>query len=413
MTDSELYHQILGLTPPWRVAHVALDTDAQDVRVFVEHDPTSGSLCCPECGKACPGYDLREERSWRHLDTCQFKTFLVCCVPRVACQEHGVRTAKTPWSEPGSRFTCAFECFAIALLQATQVQGKAAALLRLSSSAVHDLMHRAVLRGLSRRGRQEVVEHATLDEKSIKQGHQYITVLGDSVGRRVLDVVEGRTVEATKTLLTHSLSPAQREKVQSVAMDMWQPFAQATEAVLPEAEIVHDRFHLAKYLSEAVDKTRKEEHRRLSNQGDSPLAKSKYVWLKNPENLTAKQKALFEALSGQDLETVKVWSFKEAFREFFSAGSVPEGEAFFANWYKAAIELGNRHLSKVAQMLQRHLSGLVAYLRHHTSNAFAEGMNSQIQQIKASARGFRKPSNFRIAILFFLGKLDLNPQKSP
>jgi transposase len=413
MTDSELYRQILGLTPPWRVAHIALDTDTQEVRVFVEHDPAAGSLCCPECGQTCPGYDLREERVWRHLDTCQFQTWLICCVPRVECPEHGVKTVRVPWSEPGSHFTRTFECFAIALLQATKVQAKAAGLLRLSPSQVHDLMHRAVLRGLSRRDDQAVVEHVTLDEKSVQQGHHYVTVLGDAAGKRVLDVVEGRTTEATQTLLLGSLSGAQREKVQSVAMDMWQPFAQAAQAVLPGADIVHDRFHIASYLGQAVDETRKAEHRKLSKQGDSPLAKSKYIWLKNPQNLTAKQKALFAALSRQDLETAKVWSFKEAFREFFSAGSVQEGATFFANWYKAAIELGNRPLSKVAQRLQEHLPGLLAYLRHHTSNAFAEGLNSQIQQIKVSARGFRKPSNFRIAILFFLGKLDLNPQESP
>ncbi len=360
MTDSELYHQILGLTPPWRVARIALDMDAQEVRVFVEHDTTAANLCCPECGQVAPGYDLREERTWRHLDTCQFRTFLVCCVPRVACPEHGVKTAATPWSEPGSHFTLAFECFAIAVLLATKVQGKAATLLRLSASQVHDLMHRAVLRALSRRDRRETVQHATLDEKSIKQGHQYVTVLGDSVGKRVLDVVEGRSKEAAKTLLLGSLSPAQREKVQSVAMDMWEPFAQASATALPGADIVPDRFHIARYLGEALDKTRKDEHRKLSKQGDSPLAKSKYVWLKNPENLTAKQRALFEALEQHDLETARVWSFKEASREFFSLGSVSEGAAFFANWYKTALALGNAHLSQVAQMLDEHLPGLLA-----------------------------------------------------
>ena len=89
-----------------------------------------------------------------------------------------------------------------------------------------------------------------------------------------------------------------------------------------------------------------------------------------------------------------------------------EGEVFFGNWYEQALALGNKHLTKVAQMLQGHLPGLLAYLCHRTNNAVAEGLNAQVQLIKARARGFRQFAQFRIAILFFLGRLDMNPQKS-
>ena len=163
------------------------------------------------------------------------------------------------------------------------------------------------------------------------------------------------------------------------------------------------------------DENRADENRALAKAGASPLVKSK--WLRSPEKLTDKQRALFTALQSHDLETSKVWSFKEAFRDFFcagsvEAGSVEEGEAFFGNWSEQALALGNKHLTKVAQRLQDHLPGLLAYLCHRTSNAVAEGLNGQIQLIKARARGFRQFAQFRIAILFFLGKLDMNPHKT-
>jgi transposase len=359
---------------------------------------------------------LREERAWRHLDSCQFQTLLVARLPRAQCPTHGVKTVEAPWCEPHSRFTLAFECFAIAVLLATGVQARAAALLRLSHSQVHEIMARAVERGLTRRDPEAPLPHLSLDEKSFQQGHHYITVLGDSTHRGVLDVALSRTQEATETLLRDSLSPMQCQQVRSVSMDMWLAFAQAREQVLPQAETVHDRFHIAGYLiagylGVAVDKTRRDEHRRLAQDGASPLSKSKWLWLRSPENLTDTQRALFTALQSQGLETAQVWSFKEAFRQFFTAGSVVEGEAFFANWYDTALKLGNKHLTKVAEMLRNHLPGLLAYLRHQTNNAVAEGLNGQIQLIKARARGFRRFPNFRVAILFFLGKLDLNPQK--
>jgi transposase len=413
MNDTELYRLIVGLDAPWQIIDVELDIDEESVRVFVGCDPQREAFACPQCGAPSRVYDHREQRSWRHLDSCQFKTYLVCSLPRVSCSEHGVQTVDASWCEPKSRFTALYERFAIAVLQATGVQSRAATLLRLSAGQVHDLMDRAVVRGLARRDSSETLRHLSLDEKSFQQGHHYITVLGDSQGKRVLDVAEGRTLEGTRELLTGVLSEEQRAQVESVSMDMWAGFMGAREQVLPGADTVHDRFHVSGYLNDAVDRTRRTENREHTKQKDTVLNKTKYLWLKNEENLTDKQRADIEGLRGLELETAKVWAFKENFRQFFACRTVYGAYTFFHQWYDAAVALGNVHLTKVADMLKNHLEGLLAYIRHRVTNAIAEGMNAQIQQIKAQARGFRRFHSFRTAILFFLGKLDLNPQESP
>ncbi len=112
-----------------------------------------------------PVYDHREERTWRHLDSCQFKTYLVASVPRVKCDVDGVLTAEVPWSLPNSRFTLLSERFAIDILSRTKVQSKTAEILRLSADQVHDIMGRAVERGLSRRDSNEIIPHLARDEK--------------------------------------------------------------------------------------------------------------------------------------------------------------------------------------------------------------------------------------------------------
>ena len=412
MTDHDLYQQILGLTPPWRVRTVDLRLDDEEVLVHVVQDASLGQALCPECRTACPGYDTAKERRWRHLDTCQLKTYLVCSVPRVSCPQHGVHVAYVPWSDPGSGFTAAFEALAITVLKATVVQSRAAHLLRLSESQVHDLMHRAVERGMLRRDATQVMPHLGIDEKSIRRGHSYMSVLTDTDHRRVLELVEGRTLAAARSLLSEALGAGQKSQVRSVSMDMWPAFQSAQEHELPEADRVHDRFHVVKYLAEAVDQTRRSEHARLCKAGDTTLSRTKYVWLKNPQNLTPKQKELFGALAQTDLETAKVWAFKDTFQEFFACTDMAQGKAFFANWYDAAMRLNNRYLTKVATMLEGHLAGLLNYLKHRTTNASAESMNGRIQQVKASARGFRRFTSFRVAILFHLGKLDLYPHKS-
>jgi transposase len=412
MNDTDLYRQILGIELPWYVSRVELDLASESVRVYLEYRLMT-EWTCPSCGTGASVHGHRDARSWRHLDSCQLKTFLVASLPRVKCPKHGVLTVRVPWTEPESRFTQLFERFAIDVLRATGVQAKAAELLRLSPGQVHDLMCRAVVRGRQRRDAEESVPHASLDEKSFKSGHQFITVLGDSWGKRVLEVAEGRTLEVAENLLKQGLSESQKRGVQSVSMDMWVAFMNARERVLPEADTVHDRFHVAKYLNDAVDKTRRAENRALRKEDDASLHQTKYLWLKALDNMTEKQRAALEALSGLELETAKVWAFKESFRSFFECQSETDARTFFVTWYDAALALGNAHLTQVARMLMSHINGLLAYIRHRVTNALAEALNGHIQRIKANARGFRRFENFRIAILFFLGKLELYPHKSP
>ena len=168
MYHTDLYRQILGLEAPWRVEHVDLNLSDQSVLIYVEYDSQLAIWSCPQCGRTVPVYDHREPRQWRHLDTCQLRTILVASLPRVNCPEHGVQSVAVSWSQPNSRFTHLFERFAVDVLRATKVQSQAAQLLRLSAGQLHDLMHRAVNRGLSRRNQEQVRPHLSLDEKSFQ-----------------------------------------------------------------------------------------------------------------------------------------------------------------------------------------------------------------------------------------------------
>ena len=119
MQDTKLYQQILGLSDPWKVSRVELSVQQQQVDVWVEHESDT-RFCCPKCGKTCALYDHSEDRSWRHLDTCQFQTYLHARIPRVNCSEHGVVNVEVPWGAKSSRFTLMMERLIIELLQACQ-----------------------------------------------------------------------------------------------------------------------------------------------------------------------------------------------------------------------------------------------------------------------------------------------------
>ncbi len=408
MKDKELYRQLLGLPEPWVVSEVNIDFDELSVEVNVEW-PRRTKAACPECGNQCSVYDRRDRRKWRHLDTMQFRTVLVCEMPRVNCPEHGVKTVEAPWADDHSRFTALFERLAIDVMLAASSQAKAKKLLALSWDEVHRIQERAVKRGLERRG-DEPIDYIGVDEKSFLRGQSYVTCLFDLDKSRVLEVTRDRKESSLKEALD-GMSDDQRQSVQAVAMDMWAPYVNAAEELMPKADIVHDKFHIAKFLNEAVDKVRREEHKALKGQDSGILAGTKYLWLVNPDNWTADQKTSFKELKDADLKVSRAWAIKETFSNFWSYSYVKSAIKFFRKWFFWATHSRLKPVIKAAKTIERHLDRIITYLKHRITNAVAEGINSKIQQIKAAARGFRNFENYRIAILFHCGKLSMYPQK--
>ena len=192
-------------------------------------------------------------------------------------------------------------------------------------------------------------------------------------------------------------------------MDFWKTYILGTRCHAPQADIVFDRFHVTKHLNEAVDKIRKKEHRELCRQKNTSLSNTKYLWLKNPNNWTEKDRDRYAVLAKNQLAVGRAWNRKELLRGFWSLETINEAEVFFKHWYFSATHSRLKPVLEIAKILNRHLEGLLAWIKHHVSNGLVEGFNSKIQQIKSIARGFRDFKNYRIAILFHLGGLDMIP----
>jgi transposase len=400
------YALLLGVESPWTVSEVKLDLALKKVEIALQW-ARGQQVPCPQCRKPCATADHAPERTWRHLDTMQFETLIRARVPRCDCPEHGVKTITVPWATPGSRFTLLFERFAIDVLLASRSLSQAADLLRLDWDAVQRIMERAVVRGLEQR-RLEGLAHVGIDEKSFGSGQSYISLLTDLDQSRVLEVMDGCD-QAVAEELWKSLPEEQRKKIVAVALDMSAAFIAATQSTVPQAELVHDKFHVAKHLNEAVDKVRRQEHRELLEQGDETLKGSRQLWLFNPVNFSEEQAADFERLKYSGLKVARAWAIKELFCKLWQYVYEGSARAFFKKWFGWATRSQLKPVIKVARMLRKHLENILTYLRHPITNAVTEGLNSKIQSIKSNARGFRSFHNYRIRILFFCGKLQLHP----
>ena len=405
-TLSSHYARLLGLNDSWRVESVDLQIEDRRVEIRLSH--VGSGVFCPECGEACGLADHADERRWRHLDTMQFTTELVARPPRSRCGEHGVKTIVPPWAGKHSRFTLLFEAFAVEVLQACRTVNAAAALLGLSWDAVQSIMDRAVARGLERRETTHI-PHLGIDEKSFRKGHDYITVLTDLNGSRVLDVVPERTQAAAEAVL-QTLTVEQRQEVRAVAADMLPAYANAVAHQLPNAELVHDKFHVAKHLGEAVDQVRRAENKALQAEDDDRLKGTRQLWLFNKSNLSSQNRRRFEAIRHNGLKTARAWAIKEEFRWFWQYVYSTSAKEFFDQWYAWGVRCRLRPIVRVAKMLKRHLPNLLSYFLYRITNATSEGFNSVIQALKYAARGFRSFGNYRTRILFYCGRLDLRPQ---
>lgn len=408
MRDIELYRQILGIESPWEVESVVLDIKAGQVDVQLRHKEGI-KWQCPECGVEWGLYDHAEERTWRHLDTCQFRTLIHARVPRVDCGSHGVRTVKVPWAEARSRFTLLMERLIIDVLHETATIEGARRLLNLSWDEVHGVMERSVKRGKSRKKR-ETKPLIGVDEKSFRRGHKYMTIVCDLANGTVEHVSEGRSSESLEEYYS-SLSAEECVGIEAVAMDMWPAYISATKKWILDAEekIVFDRFHVMGHMEKAVDAVRKRENREMLAEGDCRLKGTKWMWLYSRENLPERLKPALEALRSMKLKVARAWAIKETLRGMWNYLSANWAMKFFKRWYGWAVRSRMKPVRDVARMVRDHLAGILNYCRVPVSNAVAEGLNSRIAAVKLRACGFRNVENFKTAIYFFCGGLDLYP----
>lgn len=408
MRDTKLYATILGIQRPWTVSAVAVDPAAETVTVRIEYE-AGAAVPCPECDAACPRHDHRDRR-WRHLDTCQYRTILQVAVPRSRCAAHGVRHIHVPWGEPGSSFTALFEAVVIDWLLEASVAAVARQL-QLTWDQVDGIRTRAVRRGLARRSLEQL-PRIGVDETSFQKRHEYVTTVNDLVHGHVLHVADGRSQDALDGFYA-TLRPEQLAGIEAVSMDMWEPYIQATRARVPEADrkIAFDRFHVAMHIGRAVDTVRKQEHRALRAAGDDTLTRSKYLWLQNPENMTAAARTRFAALRDTNLKVARAWAIKETARDLWDYVKRGWATKAWKRWLGWAFRSRLAPMRKAARTVRDHLWGILNAVELKATNAMSESVNAKIQWVKKTACGFRNRDRFRSAIYFHCGGLDLYPEQ--
>lgn len=401
MQMNDLFRVALGLKEPWVVSRIEFSADQRQLDLWLDF-PAGGRFDCPECGRSCGAYDSTE-RTWRHLNFFEHKTLLHARQPRVQCPEHGVKTVEVPWGRPGAGFTLLMEAFILMLVQGGMTPAQAGRMI-----GEHDTRIWRVLQHYVGKARAEAdfsaVKAVGVDETSRSRGHNYISVFMDldADNSRVLFATEGKdaaTVEAFKEDLESHGGKA--EQIEEACLDMSPAFIAGLSEQLPNAQLTFDNFHLMQLLGDAVDQVRRAE------QPTHPELKgTRYLWLKNDWNRTAKQAATFDALRSSKLATVRATHLRSVFQDLFACDSVQEAEPLLKRWYFWATHSRIAPMIKAAKTIKKHWDGVLRWFTSRISNGLLEAVNGLIQSAKAKARGFRN-SRYLITMVYLIaGKLD-------
>lgn len=396
-----LFQAALGIAAPWQVTEASFDPGTG--RLDLHLDFARGArFACPESDEAaCPVHDT-DTKTWRHLDFFQHQAYLHARVPRITCPTHGVRQVAVPWARPGSGFTLLFE----ALLLEVAPHMPVAAIARMVGE--HDTRIWRVLEHYVEAARASLdfskVTRVGVDETSARRGQDYISLFMDLDTPRVMFATEGRdaaTVERfAADLSAHGGDPAQ---VTSACCDMSPAFIRGITDHLPGAEITFDRYHIIAQLNTAVDQVRKAERK------DAPeLAGSKYIWLKRPGNLSARQAETLAWLTrpSSKLATARAYRWRWDFDGFYDQPA-ELAEAYLTRWCRGAIRSRLEPIKKFVRMVRNHWDGILRWHVTRSSNGILEGTNSLVQAAKRKARGYRSKTKMITIVYLIAGRLPL------
>ena len=397
----DLFRVALGLEQPWVVSKIEFSQEKAQLDLWLDF-PAGSRFACPECKRPGGVYDTAE-RTWRHLNFFQHKTFLHARQPRIECPDHGVKTVEVPWARSGVGFTLLMEAFILVLVQNGMTPTQAARVID-----EHDTRLWRVLQHYVEKARGEAdfsqVKAIGVDETSRAKGHQYISVFMDldEERRRVLFATEGKDAQTVKAfkedLEAHG---GKADQIEEACLDMSAAFISGLTEHFPKAQLTFDNFHLMKLLGDAVDQVRRQE------QPTHPELKgTRYLWLTNEWNHTEKQAATFDELRSSHLLTVRATHLKSVFQDLFACHSLAEAEPMLKSWYFWATHSRIGPMIKAAKTIKKHWAGVLRWFVSRITNGLLEGINSLIQSAKAKARGFRSTRYLITMVYLIAAKLD-------
>ena len=376
--------------------------------LHIRMQPRKGSKPhCSGCGICRPSYDRIDERTYQYLPLfVTLAVFLVYRPRRCDCPRCGITVEMVPWAKGKSPITHALN-WHLASWAKDLSWMQVARRFGVSWGVVFRAVKTAVESGLKLRSLDGILAIG-VDEIARRKGQLYFTLVYqiDKGCRRLLWIGEDRKAATFDKFF--DMMGQRSQSIAYVTSDMWKAYLSVIKKRAPWVVHVLDRFHVVKLSTEAVDETRREEVRALRAQGKDPVLKdSRWLFLKNQVNLTARQSPLLKDLLRLNLRTVKAYLLKEMLHGFWDKKTSKAGMTFLTNWCHSATTSRLPAFKRLASTLKLHQELLLNWFQ--AKDAFAkgatEGLNNKSKVITRRSYGFRTSKVAQIALFHALGKL--------
>lgn len=236
----------------------------------------------------------------------------------------------------------------------------------------------------------------------------------DHTNGRVLDVLESREKTAVTQWLRAGRDSGLLTQVAEVTTDMWEGYTQAAREVFGDGvRLVIDRFHVMKLFQEQLEGARRAIQRELAPEAAQALKGMRWLWITNPENLTAEQRQELQELKRLIPELGRLHDLRESLRAIFEDHRLrrPETAAErLRDWITAARHSGLKAVAKFCDTLERWMEGIASYFVARSSNGPTEGFNHGLRSILWRTFGLRNFRHFRLRALHLFGQP--RPQQS-
>lgn len=398
MNSLEFTTGLLGIQG-WQVRKMELNEYSGRFTLELEKIPGESCVCAKCGGKVLAVYDHYPERQVEELPAFGHRVFLRFSQARVECPYcHHVESERLEWVEPYQNQTVRYQRYLATLCDYMPV-ADVAELTYLSKDALYRIDKKYLAERKERYKKEEAVFHLGIDEIALRKGHKYATVFYDLDRGMVIGLVKERKQRNVSGFFRR-WGKEKCAGVEAVCCDLWAAFHNSVRIHLKNALLVFDKFHVFKYLSDAVDKVRRDEQNRLGEK--SQLIKgSRWIILK--KDLTRKQQKQLKEVMEQNKNIAKAVLLRESFSAFYEAETAEEAESVLMEWLKQCKESRLLPFSKLARRLLRWKEGILAYFVHRITNGISEGINNKIKVIKRRSYGFKDMEYFFLKILMSTG----------
>lgn len=363
---------------------------------------------CIHCGQQCLfAFDTLPERRVEDIPLGEYRLFWKFTPKRIKCPYcNQVHIEKIDGLTPHSRQTDRFR-----LHIARRCNDSSVSAVARQYGLNDDTVRKIDKEFLSKREKitpLEICEKLGIDEIAIRKGHVYATVFYNHDTRSVIHMVQGRaTIVVCDFFKEKGVEWCFHVKV--VTSDLWKPYKTAVKRYLPNAKITTDKFHVFKYVGDALDQLRREEYIYQRTKTTFDIKKARFLMLKPNSQLNERGLKRIKQLKETNDNLYTGYLLKEQVFTFYQIDKRADAEEFLKGWASSCIASKLKPFVKFGKRILRHADSILEYFVHKVSNGFAEGINNKIKVIKRMAYGFHDFEYFRLKILAATGYLKALP----